>query len=450
MGKEIKRKKILIQIVCVLLSFGLWVYINATENPIGQKIIKNVPVEIVNTSALTSDGLAIAPGQNLMVSLNIKGPSEKIFNSTASDYKVILQLDNTQLTAGSNWLTAQVVSSPNGITVTNQLIKVNLKLEPIIKKEFPVQSALTINTASGIYVNNTTLSPSTVTVEGASSAVDSVSKIIAVQTVNDLSKDTDIAANLVALNAKGQKVTDVNIYPGTVNANITVNNGKVVPVNVVTEGNLPKGVTLKSITPTIQTVEVLGDSSAIANISSINTEPIDLSKINSNETVNLNLVVPQSVKILNNVNNVKVEVAVTTENSNSENNGGSNNNSGNGSSTTPQKPPTETNEVEKTFTAPIEITGEQSGYKYSLSNTTTSITLKGTAEALNGINPNSLLPAINVSQIKGSETVKLTANLPTGVSLVSQSENEVIITATKNSERVVTTNKEESTSNNKE
>ena len=77
----------------------------------------------------------------------------------------MVTLGNSQLVAGSNWLTAQVVSSPQGVTIDNQQIKVNLKLEPLIKKEFTVQSNLDIGTEQGVYVKNIAFDPSAVMVK---------------------------------------------------------------------------------------------------------------------------------------------------------------------------------------------------------------------------------------------------------------------------------------------
>ena len=438
MVKQDKKRKILIQILCLLLSFGLWCYVNAIENPIGQKTIKNVSVEIVNTGVLAEDGLALAPNQHITVNLNIKGLNENIYNSSASDYKVMVTLGNSQLVAGSNWLTAQVVSSPQGVTIDNQQIKVNLKLEPLIKKEFTVQSNLDIGTEQGVYVKNIAFDPSAVMVEGASSAVNSVAKVVASEKIYNLNQDRNVNAKLVALNAQGQQVKDVDIYPGTVNAKISILNGKSVPINVVTTGTAPSGINIGSLTSDIKNVEVIGNTDVINNISSINTEPINLSNITSNTTIPVKLVIPSGVTIGKDVNsvNVVVTLANTNANTNNENNqiSNSNNESDNknqGSNNTNKEEVTTGNQVEKTFTVPIKMVGEKQGYKYTLSNNTVSVVLKGSQNDINNVNVSSLVSTIDVSNIETTANVKLNFKAGAGLSVVSFTPNEVTVTVTK-------------------
>lgn len=441
MVKQDKRKKILVQILCLLISFGLWIYINATENPIGQKTIKNVPVQILNTGVLAEDGLALAPNQNVTVNLNIKGENEKIYNSSAGDYKVILELGNTQLATGNNWLTAQVTGIPNGVTVSNPQVKVNLQLEPLIKKEFTIQSSLNVTTAAGVYVKDISFNPDVVTIEGASTAVNSVAKVVATGKVSDVSGNQSTKVKLVALNAQGQELKDVDIYPGTVNADITTYNGKAVPINVVTTGTAPNGVNIASIVPNIKDVEIIGDANTINGITSVNTEPINLSNITATNVISTKLVVPGGITLGNNVTSIDVTATVANNNDND------NNNTNNGETAKPTPTPNPTpnpnpdsnsgtsqNEIEKTFTVPIKITGEKSGYKYTLSNTTVSVALKGEAKLINNVNTAGLVSNIDVSNLQGTTNVKLNFNTESGISVVSVTPPQVSVTVAKDTE----------------
>lgn len=433
MVKQDKKKKILVQVLCLLLSFGLWVYININENPMGQKTIKNVPVQILNKGVLAEDGLALAPNQNVTVSLNIKGENEKIFNSNVGDYKVDLELGSTQLVAGNNWLTAQVVKMPSGITVSNLQIKVNLKLEQLIKKEFTLQSNLNVTTAPGVYVKNISLDPSVVTVEGASSAVNSVAKVVANGKVADVNSNQSTKARLVALNAQGQELKDVDIYPGTVNANISVENGKSVPINVVTTGTAPTGINIASLVPNIKNVEIIGDSNTINPITSINTEPINLSNITADNVIPVKLIVPQGVTLGNKVTSVDVTATLASN---------ENNNVEEKPAPTPVPNPDQgsesgnsQNEIQKTFTVPIKVTGEKAGYKYTLSNTTVSVVLQGDAKLINNVDTASLVSNIDVSNLQGTTDVKLNFNPESGISVVSVTPPQVSVTVTKDAEK---------------
>ena len=56
------KQKIIIQLVCVLLSLGLWIYVTNIDNPIKSYELKNVPVEILNSNpdaAYSGDALKV-------------------------------------------------------------------------------------------------------------------------------------------------------------------------------------------------------------------------------------------------------------------------------------------------------------------------------------------------------------------------------------------------------
>lgn len=440
MDKQVKKKKFLVQGLCLLLSFGLWVYINASANPVGQKTIKNVPVQILNTDILAKNGLALVPNEKLTVNVNITGQNESIYNSTANDYKVELLLANNQLTVGNNWVTAQVVSSPPGVSVTSQFIKVNLKLEAFIKKQMTVQSNIDVQTNQGVYVKNITLSPEVVTIEGAQSAVDSVDKVVAEGSIQNVNRNSSITANLVALNSNGQKLTDVDIYPATVTANINTENGKLVPINVVTTGTAQNGINIKSITPDVKNIEVVGSNEALAKISAINTVAINLSQVSENNTVTANLELPSGITVPSGKNSVMVSIQIANENNqensnnneNSQNNNNNNsNNNNNNNNHNNNNNNQNSNEVEKTLTVPITITGEKSGYKYELSTTSAQVVLKGNSSSINSINLAGLISPIDVSNIDSKSTVKLNVNAGNGISVVSVNPEQITITANK-------------------
>ena len=44
------KQKVIVQLVCILLSLCLWIYVTNIKNPIKSYELKNVPVEILNSN----------------------------------------------------------------------------------------------------------------------------------------------------------------------------------------------------------------------------------------------------------------------------------------------------------------------------------------------------------------------------------------------------------------
>ena len=90
---KIKNQNLMAKIICVLLSFGLWLYITNVENPARSYDIKNIPVELVNIDAVKT--IAIASGINLFILTllktfvfnNIKPP--KIITNINIKYNIV-------------------------------------------------------------------------------------------------------------------------------------------------------------------------------------------------------------------------------------------------------------------------------------------------------------------------------------------------------------------------
>ncbi|MGL5244421.1 MAG: CdaR family protein, partial [Sarcina sp.] len=80
MDKKAKNQTLIVKLICLALSFGLWMYILNVENPIREYRLENVPVEIINQDVLKEYNLALVPNQKLHVNLNLEGPINEVYS----------------------------------------------------------------------------------------------------------------------------------------------------------------------------------------------------------------------------------------------------------------------------------------------------------------------------------------------------------------------------------
>ena len=64
-------KRIVVKLVCVILSFILWLYVSNVENPTRTSDIKAVEVTLENTDVLKDSNLCLKPDQKFLVDLKI-------------------------------------------------------------------------------------------------------------------------------------------------------------------------------------------------------------------------------------------------------------------------------------------------------------------------------------------------------------------------------------------
>lgn len=327
MDNKDKKAEIVIRIVCLIVSFGLWLYVSNVQNPTREYKLDKVPVELINADALKEAKLALSPHQDFYVSLNLEGPSSEVYKVTPSQFKVTVDLSAYALKKGENKIRVDIVNYPSNINIkNNSFLLVTIKVDDYVEKSIPIKQEIKVTTKSGNYADAPDLKPSSAVISGPGEYVNSIKNLLVSSEVKDLDTDTVLNLPIKAVNDSGKAVEEVKISPTNAEVTIPVKKGKLVPVNVVTKGNLPSGYIMKDFASTTDKVELVGDETVLSGINKIDTEAIDLSTINDSKEVSVNLSVPQSVRVASNLNKVKVrftlgkyitkdvEVPITTKN----------------------------------------------------------------------------------------------------------------------------------------
>lgn len=416
--KIVKEKNLMVKLVCLLLSFGLWIYISNIENPIKQYTITNIPVQIVNLDVLKEDNLTLAPDQNFTISLTIQGTSTNIYSINKSQFTAVANLSNYTLKSGDNSIPVEITNSPNNVNIKNNgVLRINIKLENITEKTMPVKSELNVTTSNSTYVKNISFSTNQITVSGPEETVNEVSKLVVRGNVTANNSTTTASFPVVAVDSSGNVVNDVVLSTNNVQTTITVEKGKLVPIKVQTTGELRAGLTLENIIANPNTIKILGSESVLDSTDEILSEPINLNSITGNETIITNLIVPRNITLLPNENEINVDVKVSgADENNSENviNGNT--------------------ETTKTFEIPITIEGNLSGYTANLSSNTVTVVLKGTKKELDNLQASNLSCKVDISKLTkegGVVSPTVDINNENNVLVDSQNPQTVDVTFTK-------------------
>lgn len=405
MAKKTKNKEILVKIICLLLSFGLWLYVNNIQNPTTSRVISNIPVEILNPQVLSEYNLALAPNQDITVNLTIEGPTAEVYKINKSQFRVVVDLVSYGLKAGENSIPVDIMNSPTGVNIKNNFPRVSINLENLTKKTLPIYSQLNVKNSKGTYVKNVKVNPSSATVSGPQSLVNQVSKLIVQDNINNVDGQMVVSVPVIAVNEEGKAITGVNIDPTNANAIINVEKGKTVPIKIATTGTLPAGYTLKALVPSETAIDIVANSSDnnIDNITSISTEPVNLSNLTGNTSIPIKLIIPNGVINISGSNSITVSADVTKD--------------------TPET-------ITKTLSVPVVLTGEKSDYNYSSSITTAQVVFKGSAEELNSLDVAALVCQADVSSLTSSGMATLNVSGITNGNVSVSSINPASINVT--------------------
>ena len=304
-----KDKNLMAKIICVLLSFGLWLYITNVENPSRNYDIKNIPVELVNTNVIENSKLALVPGQKFTVDLKIEGPSSEVNKIRPEDFKITADMSNYALKSGKNTIPVQIISYPENITIKNNgFLGIKVELEEFATKELTIKSTVKVNYKNGIHELDKKISPSTVKITGGKSTIDRVDSAVISGEEKEVGKNIENSYAIKFLDSDGNEVTGIESNVSSAKLNITVTAGKKAAVNLITSGQISQGYELVGYDIEPKYVEILGNK--VQSMESIDTEPLDLSSFTEDSEANVKLNIPDGITVINGVDTIKVKINV--------------------------------------------------------------------------------------------------------------------------------------------
>jgi YbbR domain-containing protein len=391
----------LIKICCVIAAFSLWLYIiNETNTQTDLTVL--VPVEVTNVEAVNEKGFAILPGQQFTVNLKVKATTADAL-SNKSQFKVVADMSTYAVTAGENRIPLRIDRQPPNVNVLNsEAYYVKIELDELIKKTFPVKANLTGKVKDGYYAFSSSITPTEVEVSGAAKYVSQVATVEAKSDYKGTDKDLNMKLSLRALDSAGKEIKEVTIRPDTAEVIVPVKKTKSVGIKVETKGNLPKGFNLKALVPTPEKIDIAGDES-INNISTLSTEPIDLSTLTPNKVVVVKIIKPNGVSLLDSDGTVMVKAILD-------------------------------NVIEKSFQVSIQLKNVNEAYNATLDNNKFTVVVSGIESAVNALKNDDFSYTIDAGSLtaEGEYPINITSvKVPDGVTKVSHTPQSVKVTLKK-------------------
>ncbi len=275
-----------------------------------------------------------------------------------------------------------------------------VELDEIIEKVVQVQVEHG-TVPSGLTLGETKVVPETVTVTGPKSVVSTVAAVRASVIVQAPPIDIDQDVPLVPIDQLGNAVSPVDVTPPTARVTLPVfsnQNSATLRVNPVITGNPAAGFEIDSVTVDPQVRLVAGDAEDLAKLDEVDTEPIPMAGVSTDQTVKVGLALPTGV--------VEVKEALVKV-------------------TIKLRPVTGT----RTFSAGLQLVGASNTLTYKLSVESVLVTIGGSVADLDRLSGAALVMDLDVTGLKtGTHEVTPTANPPVGTTVVAVSPPTVAVT----------------------
>ncbi|MBZ9690136.1 hypothetical protein FC789_13825 [Clostridium botulinum] len=404
MGKGNKNKSLVAKLICLLLSFGLWLYISNVENPVRTYELKGVPVELINKESISKSNLAIVGEESFTVDLTLEGATSEITKAKKDSFKLTADMSSYALKNGENIIPIQIVSYPQNINIKNNgFLGIKIKLETLITKDVSLKSQVNITYKENIYKKDLTVSPQKATISGPESQVNKVDMGILVGNIENLEKDINKKFPIKFVTKDNKEVKGITSNADEAELNIKVNNGKTVPINIKTIGNSNEGISIESMVAEPKSVHIIGEDKILNSINSIDTQEINISNITADAEVNTNLKLPEGVTIQENSQNVKVKFSVK-----------------------------KAQEVTKNISCAVEYTNLNPNLIIDSSKSTANVSISGLESVINSITEAELKATVDLSNTSevGTYTYKpsvISINNRTDFNILSVDEVQIVL-----------------------
>ncbi|MCI7238922.1 MAG: CdaR family protein [Anaerococcus sp.] len=306
--KENKHELQLI-VLSILLALVMWALVTTSSNPSVTRIFRGQEILIKNKEKLEEKGYTIIGIDEITnINVEIEGSRDNIVGLKPNDIQASIDIGDVK--EGIQSVPVKV-DTPNGVNVEKTEPKeINVNVQKVIEKNLPINLVIDDSLKKERNIEVIDQSIKEVTVKGPVSQINNVDRAeVRIDREEYLdSKMHNININIVSkdgipLGELEQSAKDIDI-------SFLVSETKAIKVDLITSGEVADDyeITLKSVSP--DEVIVKGTTKAMKDLTSIKTNPVDVSNIKFDKTGYISLNLPDGIEIHDEEDKVKYMIMV--------------------------------------------------------------------------------------------------------------------------------------------
>lgn len=288
-----KGRKIINIILALLVSMAAWVFVVYNYDPMTKEKYSGIPITYTGLETLANRGYAVAETNHERVDVTLE--QKRIDTGNIGSEDISVTADVSQLSSGQNTV-ALHVEGPEDTSVSDISLKtVTIEIESSdsedmeISVEYPAASAE--DDAEPIVEE---LSETEATVIATSDRLARVDRVAAVIDPNDLNdKLKPLTVDLAALDAEGNRVLNVVVYPQSVSFKAAAGYERevrlIVPVKDDSDDNYERTHTVRN------TIVIKGSKDLVNKTGSITADEIDISQYYEDAEIPLTFELPDGI-----------------------------------------------------------------------------------------------------------------------------------------------------------
>lgn len=298
-------------VIAVLLALLVWVVATQEVNP-AEEFTFDRPVPIDYNGM--GENLIVTNDPADTVTVRVRAPRSSVRTLTLNNFEAVADLSGLGEGAHTVPINVSVVDA-QALRQDYFPTEVRVELEELAEREIPVQLVLDGELPIGYQTGPLRVDPSQVTVRGPRSTVELISEVRVAVDVEQRREPLEGTLPLRVLDSEGNVLEGLEVQPPEVSVQIPVfqeADFREVAVRVNAYVQPDPGYYVSSITADPPLVPVRGDPQQLEELTSIETEPIELVGVRADQTYVAQLRPPNGVT-LEDVRTVTVTVSVEAQ-----------------------------------------------------------------------------------------------------------------------------------------
>lgn len=272
-----QRNKVLSALLSVAIAFCMWLYVITVDNPDYKDTIYDIPLTLVNETALRSRNLVVTDISADSVDITLSGNRSDVLKLNKSN--ITLMVDLSKIYDPGVHTVEWTITLPGDVpsnAFTRENVnpdKVTLTVENWVRKEIPVRLVFTGSVPIGVFADteNAVREYNTVTVAGPESAVEQVEEALINIDLSEYRESIDefFRFTLVNKNEEPVDAASIEVNVEEIHVGMTIQTVKDVAlvINLVDGGGATAATTVLSYSP--QSLKFVGDEAILAELDEI-------------------------------------------------------------------------------------------------------------------------------------------------------------------------------------
>lgn len=406
MKQFLRRYDVGLRLLSLILAFILWAFSMAEVNPERSPRYDGLKVTLTGEDELLmAHGLTVIEMDTTQIAVTVRGPNDEVTNKNMRQ-RIMVSANVSGLTDAGEYNLPPVVNiSRDGIEVVSTEPKtIRVQVDEVTAIRVPIRVDVSGSPKEGFRAGKAYATMSeTVKIEGPKSELNEVAYAYAVINADGLESTKKEDCAITLCNDAGEAVTGPHIICKTEKINVSLPIYKIntIPLTVT----LRDGGTAKADQATVTyepaaSINVIGDQKTIAEMGELSLGEFDLDSVRTDVPIELPVILPEGVR-LDEGQPETIQVMISIDG-------------------------VATRKLHITRFSPNDTAAEQTPYQVSVLTSEVELELRGSEEALAGVDVNSFsigLTFDSVSLGAGEHEVKgvvAATGLPEGVTLVEE------------------------------